>query len=108
MIAESELRNITNSIVKYYNPEKIILFGSYAYGKPNESSDIDLLLIMPFEGKSSMKSLEIWKKIKPDISIDLIVKKPEDFINRYIQGDPLIGEAVDKGIVLYERSITNG
>lgn len=62
-----------------------------------------LLIIMLFIGKSSMKSLEIWKRIKQEFSIDLIIKTPEDFIRRYNQGDPLVGDAVDKGRILYER-----
>jgi uncharacterized protein len=103
MISDKEIKNFTDSIVQFFNPEKIILFGSYAYGTPNENSDVDLLIIMPFEGKSSRKSLEIWSKIKPAFSCDLIVKTPEDTLKRYRLGDPLIGEAVDKGRVLYER-----
>ena len=103
MVNDNKIDIIRDSIVQYYNPEKIILFGSYAYGSPNENSDIDLLIVMEFEGKSSRKSLEIWKKIKPNFSIDLIVRTPEDFVRRYDQGDPLIGDAVDKGRILYER-----
>jgi predicted nucleotidyltransferase len=94
---------LLKTLFSIFNPEKIILFGSYAYGTPNENSDIDLLIIMPFEGKSSRKSLEIWSKIKPAFSCDLIVKTPEDISKRYSLGDPLVGEAVDKGRVLYER-----
>lgn len=104
MISDIEIKKFAENIVQYFNPEKIILFGSYAYGIPNENSDIDLLIIMPFEGKSSRKSLEIWSKIKPTFSCDLIVKTPEDISKRYNLGDPLIGEAVDKGRVLYERT----
>ena len=103
MITEAEIIKLTNSIVSYFDPERIILFGSYAYGNPNEHSDIDLLVIMPYEGTGIRKSLEIWKKIQPDFSIDLIVKTPEDFRKRYTLGDPLVGEAVDKGKLLYER-----
>ncbi len=103
MISESEIKKITEAIVLYFNPERIILFGSYAYGTPQESSDLDLLIVMPFEGKSIRKSLEIWSKVRPAFSCDFIVKRPDDFAKRYSLGDPLIGEAVDKGKVLYER-----
>ncbi len=103
MINKEDIEKIKNSIVESFNPDKIILYGSYAYGTPNNQSDIDLLIVMPFEGRSSKVILEIWKKIKPDFSIDLIVRTPDDFQRRYIEGDPLIGDAVDKGKVLYER-----
>lgn len=103
MINEEDIEKIKNSIVESFNPDKIILYGSYAYGNPNNQSDIDLLIVMPFEGRSSKVTLEIWKKIKPEFSIDLIVRTPEDFQRRYIEGDSLIGDAVDYGKILYER-----
>ena len=103
LIQEIEITNLTNSIVDNFQPDKIILFGSYAYGSPDENSDLDLLVVMPFEGKSSKKALEIWKKIQPLFSIDLLIKTPDDFKKRYLDGDPLIGDAVDKGRLLYER-----
>jgi len=103
MINKEDIEKIKNSIVESFNPEKIILYGSYAYGNPNNQSDIDLLIVMPFEGRSSKVVLEIWKKINSDFSIDLIIRTPDDVQRRYIEGDPLIGDAVDKGKVLYER-----
>jgi uncharacterized protein len=104
MVAEGEINNLVNLIKINFNPEKIILFGSYAYGYPDDNSDIDILIIMDFEGKSINKSLEIWKTVKVNFSIDLIVKTPEDFRKRYLLGDPLVGDVVDKGRILYERS----
>ncbi len=53
MINKEDIEKIKNSIVESFNPEKIILYGSYAYGIPNNQSDIDLLIVMPFEGRSS-------------------------------------------------------
>ena len=78
------------------------LFGSYAYGMPGPDSDIDLLVLLPFEGKSFRKSLEIINKINPPFSVDVLARRLDDTIRRYEQGDPLIREALDKGEVLYE------
>ena len=103
MVRMNEIRKLAREIVRGFNPERIILFGSYAYGKPAPYSDVDLLVIMKFEGKPFWKSLEIINRIEPDFSTDLLARRPDDTERRYDQGDPLIREAIDRGKVLYER-----
>ena len=49
-ITRSYIRKYAAQIARQFRPEKIILFGSYAYGEPTEDSDVDLLVIMPFKG----------------------------------------------------------
>lgn len=104
MITRKEINRIARKIARQFNPERIILFGSYAYGMPQSFSDVDLLVLLPFEGKSFWKSLEILNAVDPPFSVDLIARRPDDTRRRYEQGDPLIREALDKGKVLYERS----
>lgn len=103
MVSSDAIRNLSDQIAKEFAPEKIILFGSYAYGTPSEDSDVDLLVILPFEGKGFHKSLEILNAVDPRFPVDLIARRPDDTDRRYDQGDPLIREALDKGSVLYER-----
>jgi predicted nucleotidyltransferase len=50
MITMKEIEEVSNQIAQTFQPERIILFGSYAAGQPDEDSDVDLLVIMPFEG----------------------------------------------------------
>ena len=97
-------QEIANKIAVDFNPDKIVLFGSYAYGNARVDSDIDLLVIMPFEGSSFSKSLEILNRLDLHIPIDLIAKRPEEVKRRYLEYDPFIREAIDKGKVLYERN----
>lgn len=104
MVLPDTIRELGNRIARDFNPEKIILFGSYAYGSPSEDSDVDLLIILDFEGKSFYKSLEILNSADPPFPVDLVAWRPEDAKRRYAQGDQLIREAFDKGVVLYERS----
>lgn len=104
MISLDTIRELGKRIAKDFDPDRIILFGSYAYGSPSENSDVDLLVILRFQGKSFYKSLEILNKVDPRFPVDLIAKQPEDAERRYAQGDPMIREAFDKGMVLYERS----
>ncbi len=49
MITSAQIRRVSDEIVRRFRPERIILFGSYAYGTPTEDSDVDLLVVLPFE-----------------------------------------------------------
>lgn len=102
MVSMANIQEVVGQIVGKFHPRKIILFGSYAEGTAGPDSDVDLLIIMPFEGKSFWKSLEILNEVNPSFAVDLLVRRPEDTDRRYEQGDPLIREALDRGKVLYE------
>jgi predicted nucleotidyltransferase len=103
MVDNQSIQDICNQIVQEFNPDRIILFGSYASGNPTLDSDVDLLVVVPFEGKNFWKSLEILNRTNPRFPIDLLARRPDDTERRYQEGDPLIREALDHGKVLYER-----
>lgn len=103
MVALSEIRELSDRIAKEFNPDRIILFGSHAYGTPKEHSDVDLLVIMPFEGSGLRKSVEILTRLSPDFPIDLIVRRSDETARRYAEFDPVLRQALDLGQVLYER-----
>ena len=104
MVSMDQIQALAGRIADEFHPERIILFGSYAYGVPGPDSDVDLLVILPFEGKSFWKSLEILNRVKPHFPLDLLARRPDDTARRLALGDPLIGEALGRGKVLYERS----
>ena len=104
MVAMSSVVELGQRIAREFNPDKIILFGSYAYGTPKEYSDVDLLVIMPFEGSALHKSLEIEDRVDPPFYLDVVVRRPDDAARRYHEGDPLIQDAIDRGRVLFERN----
>jgi len=104
MVDARRIADLSERIVREFNPERIILFGSYAYGRPRIDSDVDLLVVLPFEGRGFRKSLEILNRVAPDFSVDLLARQPQDTARRYAEGDPLIREALDHGKVLYERN----
>ena len=104
MVAMDQVKALSRDIAREFDPERIILFGSHAYGTPAEYSDVDLLVIMPFEGTPFRKSLEMLKRLDPPFYVDLVIRSPHDAARRYREGDPLIREAVDRGKVLYERN----
>lgn len=103
MITQEQIQELTADIVRHFDPEKIILFGSFAYGTPHSYSDADLLVVMPFEGNPLEKMAEMIYTVHPKIAIDLLVRTPE-MVDRRIQiGDTFMGEIIDKGKVLYDR-----
>jgi predicted nucleotidyltransferase len=103
MVSMVEIEKLADRIARDFDPEKIILFGSYARGTAGPDSDVDLLVVLPFEGKPFWKSLEIINHVDPQFPLDLIARNSTDAARRYIQRDPIIREAIDHGKVLYER-----
>ena len=103
MIAREAIAIIARKIAQEFDPDRIILFGSYATGSATADSDVDLLVIMPFDGKPFWKSLEILNSVNPPFAVDLLARQPADTTRRYQLGDPLIRDALDHGKVLYER-----
>ena len=104
MVTIQQIEEVSRRIAEEYHPDKVILFGSHARGEATEDSDVDLLVIMPFEGQCFDKSLDILDHLDVRFSLDLFARQPWDVHRRYVEGDPLIREALDCGKVLYERN----
>jgi len=101
-ISKRAIFTFSRRIAKQFNPQKIILFGSYAYGVPTEDSDVDILVIMPFQGRNPEKATEIWMATKPKFPIDIMVRKPAEIKKRLRQGDFFLQEITERGKILYE------
>lgn len=109
MNAEIGTRNtilgIVDKIRQEYQPDKIILFGSYAYGHPHRDSDIDLLIIKDTQERFIDRLFNV-TKIASDpgrlTPLEVIVLTPEEIRERLQIGDQFISEALGKGEVLYE------
>jgi len=104
MIKEKEIQQITDRIVKNHNPEKIFLFGSFAWGKPNKDSDIDLLVIK--KGIKSMRqaAIEVDRSfLDREMAMDILVCTPSHLKNRLALGDFFARKIVNKGKLLYEK-----
>lgn len=98
------IQTVARQIAERFHPQKIVLFGSYAYGTPTEDSDVDLLVILPFEGKGAHKSVEIIRSLDPLIQLDLIVRTKEQLAERLQMNDFFLREIMEKGKVLYETA----
>ncbi|KAF0249511.1 MAG: DNA polymerase beta domain-containing protein [bacterium] len=99
---QEQIKEICKKIVNKFHPEKIILFGSYAYGEPNQYSDVDLFVVMPFKGSSLSQVAKIITRTKPDFALDLIVCTPEQLKEKLAIHDRFIQTIVQKGKIAYE------
>lgn len=102
MVAMSEIEGFGQRIGREFGAERVILFGSHAKGEVNEDSDVDLLIIGPFEGRSVDRSVEIRMKLRPQFPVDLLVRTAEKVRDRIRMGDDFLREIVEEGKVLYE------
>ncbi len=104
-IPPREIRAVVKRIAEKFQPEKIILFGSYAYGKPKPESDVDLLVVMETSLRERQQRLEISRALSPrPFPMDVIVRTPSQIERRLALGDSFIREITDQGKVLFERS----
>lgn len=91
-------------IVSELKPEKIILFGSYAYGNPTPDSDVDLLVIMDTKASYKERYLAVARLLRPrSFPVDIIVKTPKEIEKALKTNSFFTKEIYTKGVVLYER-----
>ena len=104
-ISRRQIQAVVKRIAAEFKPERIILFGSYAYGKPRPDSDVDLLIVMETRLRSIQQRRVISQFLSPHpFSMDLIIRTPSQLAERIAMGDFFLREIVSKGNVLYERS----
>ena len=91
-------------IVAELKPEKIILFGSYAYGNPTPDSDVDLLVVMKTRAKLKNRYLAVSRLLRPrEFPVDIIVKTPSEIERALKTNSFFTREIYTKGVILYER-----
>ncbi len=99
-------KKIVDRINRHFKPEKIILFGSYAYGTPGKDSDVDLFIVMDSKERPSKRRIEISRLFRDrQMPMDFIVKTPSEVKERLSMGDFFINRILKKGQVLYEKKI---
>jgi uncharacterized protein len=101
---EQKIQKVADKIVQDFQPEKIILFGSWAWGEPNEASDVDLFVVKETENtrKTAMKiDASILRRPFP---IDFIVYTSNQLEKELSLEEPFITKVSKRGKVLYEKS----
>jgi len=102
-VSLSAVRRWARQIAGQFHPERIILFGSYAYGRPNTASDVDILVVMPAANEIN-QSIRLTLALDPPFPLDLIVRMPEHLRRGMADGDCLLQKVVTKGKLLYEQA----
>ena len=99
------IRKFARAVATRFQPDKIFLFGSYAYGTPHADSDVDILVIMPTRNELD-QAVQICLAVDYNFPLDLLVRTPKNLTWRLAEGDSFLREVIDRGKVLYEK--TNG
>lgn len=96
------IRRFAREVAERFQPDKIILFGSYAYGTPHEDSDVDILVVMRARNQLD-QAYKIRCAVSAPFPMDLIVRTPYSMKWRLAEGELFLTEIVTKGKVLYEK-----
>ncbi len=104
MVSMEQIKALSREIGREFHPERVVLFGSYAYGTATKDSDVDLLVVMPHKGKGWRLAGKIRGYIRPKFPLDLLVRSPEQIRQRLTLGDCFLKEIAEKGKVLYESA----
>jgi predicted nucleotidyltransferase len=97
-----EIRKFARQVAGRFRPDKIILFGSYAYGAPHADSDVDVLVVMPARNELD-QALRISLDVEAPFPLDIIVRTPHNLAWRLQEGDWFLREVVSLGKVLYAK-----
>lgn len=103
MVSMKDILAVGRRIEREFHPRQIVLFGSHARGDATADSDVDLLVVMPFRGRSADKSVEITLRVKPGFAADILVRSPQTVRRRIAMGDCFMQEIVTNGKVLFEE-----
>ena len=104
MIRRRDIKKWCEQVAREFRPEKIILFGSYAYGKPTEHSDVDVLIVMRLaRGQRDVRqAAAIRERVRAPFPMDVLVRSPEQIARRLAQEDGFMAEILRSGRLMYE------
>jgi predicted nucleotidyltransferase len=101
-IPQEAIDEVVQQIAEKFHPQKIILFGSYARGRPRPESDVDLLVVMDTPMREVEQAIQICQQIDYRFGLDLIVRTPERLTERLKMGDWFLRDILEEGKVVYE------
>jgi uncharacterized protein len=104
MVERKQIEEFASEIARQFSPEKIILFGSHARMTATEDSDVDILVMMNFEGRGVQKAIEIRKATHHPFSLDLLVRRPDEVAWRVANRDYFLQDVLKEGVLLYATS----
>jgi uncharacterized protein len=100
-----QLRAFARAVAERFDPDKIVLFGSYAWGTPGPDSDVDILVVMPTRNQLD-QAYKIRLAVPAPFAMDLIVRTPQNIAWRLAEGESFLTQIMTHGKVLYEKNDT--
>src|SRR3989442_3765050 len=85
------IRRFARQVAERFQPDKIILFGSHAYGTPHADSDVDILVVMPARHQLE-KAWTIQRTIDPPFFVHVVVRTPYNMEWRLREGESFLRE----------------
>jgi predicted nucleotidyltransferase len=98
------ITQLARQVMRQFNPDRIILFGSYAYGTPTEDSDVDLLIVKAHRGPGYRIATKIRLDLDVKFPLDLLVRSAAELRKGVSQHDWFVVEVLEKGIILHDRA----
>lgn len=102
MISRKAIKQYCDAVAAAFKPRKIILFGSYAYGRPTEDSDVDVMVVMPKGRYRRDLGWRIPVKVPPKFPVDVLVEPEDRLERRILDRESFILDVTEKGKVMYE------
>jgi predicted nucleotidyltransferase len=100
-----DIREYARRLAEEFHPVRIILFGSWARGQQGAESDVDVMVILPFDGSSARKGAEMRLRVSAPFPLDLLPVTPTDFKTRVQSGYLLFLEVANEGVILHEAGV---
>lgn len=103
-IPQKAINQVVKQIVEQFKPQKIILFGSYAHGKPRPESNVDMLVVMDTSLREVQQAIQICQQIEYRFGLDLIVHTPKHLAERLRRNDWFLRDILKEGKVVFETA----
>lgn len=104
LMLQKEVKRMVGILVKKYQPQKVILFGSFVHGDVHEWSDLDIVIVRETDKRIYDRIAEVVELCKPVVAVDFIVYTPKEFEQMQIEEPFVHDEIVEKGKILYEAA----
>src|SRR3990172_1376565 len=96
-VSQARIRALAQKIGRHFKPEKIVLFGSYAYGRPTADSDVDLLVVLRTRRDVADVASQIACSVNPEFPLEILVKTPAEIRWRLAERDCFLTEILARG-----------
>ena len=104
VVALADIQNFAAELAREFQPEKVILFGSYARGTAGEGSDVDLLVVMPGDASGVRVAADMIMRLKPTLPVELLVRSSRQISERIARNDYFLRDIMTSGKELYSAS----